>query len=479
MKSLPLDQILSNAGKGSIKEARSTSFSMGAADQDQGFTSAIGYHIYTKIKLRALLTDPDNLSNAGRYLKVVNAFTRSAEKLCLATGVRLLEVQGHVHHFLCPQEDTDIVKLEEFCTALNIIAYQQIEKIAGKDGWGGFSCTAEHGFTVILNTANNSVISLGPAANNPAKKLHKGTDASTLVYRRSDAAPFTWNTIVLEKSGFTKFASASKGLYESQVFGAEEYFSQPITPEVVRLRSYADIGRGVPESPVRVQGHFFRADLTGFTARVKAATKDNKQIELMNLAVEIDSIIREAESILVRYSRKVVILPWAGDCANFVVLPSDPSTFASERGGVPPDMSCYWMAELKKVARNYSWTIGVACAGPDDKLVGQQGVLLLAQIVGENRRYEIAAGWGVGRSIRAQDHDAASGGDTVMPIEDYKTLKASVQQVFSACDGNYEFYKGRIDCEELRNSEVVALSAATTTQQKYDLPVSRPWFVTM
>ena len=473
MERRSLSQIISHAAQRSgVKEAREFA---SAASTGPGFRETRGFHIYSKIKLRNLLTDPEDMPKAGRYLRVVTAFTKAAEQICELNGSLLLEVQGHVHHFYLEQAEPDVNLLRRFCATLNYMAYTEIEPIAGADGWGGFSCTAEYGGSVILNaeSESKSVISLGPCANNPAKKLHAGTDASTLVYRLNDTAKWDIEDLPREFKGLTKFASADQLILETQVRGASTFFREDAGYEIVKLAAFPD--EFSASRPFRAQGHFVRADLNGFTKRVKEASSANDASKLKELAIEINQIVTGAERALKTYGRRIKLFPWAGDCANFFVFPSFGADFSSEEAEVPSDGSCYWKRNLKKIAPRYDWTIGAAGAGPRDLPTASHGIVLIAQINGLRRDYLIAAGWGVGKSIKAQENDGAQSGDLVVPTDDFSVMVEVAKSSMKACGESRSYFHGSIDCGRLMSRSISALSVGTSTQASFDLPKPNPW----
>jgi hypothetical protein len=464
MRSTDLQSVLASASFGVTAEQRG---------RDGQFSLQNGFHLYTKLKLKALLTDPENLEKASRYLRVVEVFSKASERACQLAGCVLLEVQGHVHHFFVPCVTPDYGKLFRLAASLNVLAYEVIQPIAG-DGWNGFAVTAEFGDSIILATTSGSVISLGPCANNPAKKLHQGTPSSTLTYRVTDAG--IWSASVLPQTA-QDFGAASIGSdngYEALAGETRRILNETTALDVTFLRSDANLAADLWVRPVRVQGHFARADLNGFTALVKEAfSSTNKSAAIAALVTEINSVIKEAERAMDAYpGRRMVQLPWAGDCANFVVFSAAGENFRVTQEKAPVKIGAYWVGSTKLASQNYGWTIGVAGGGPEDKATMAQGIVLLARITVGQRSFAIAAGWGVGKSIRAQEADGARKGDTVVHEADHALLSSINQKLFSDTQTT-QYLRAHLTEEILQTAAVGALTYSSTKES--GVPAPKPW----
>jgi hypothetical protein len=439
--------------------------------QDRQFSLQNGYHVYSKLKLKALLTDPENTEKAGRYLRIVEVFSKAAERACISFACELLEVQGHVHHFFLPCQTPDIQRLIRFAASLNSIAYEIIQPIAG-DGWNGYATTAEFGDSIILATSSGSVISLGPCANNPAKKLHAGVQSGRLTYRDSDSSQWTERQLPQNVRMFILEAADAGPGYEQLARETRQLFETIRPQEIGFARSEAELN-SLWSRPVRVQAHFTRADLNGFTALVKEAfSSANKSASVISLVQEIDGVIQEAERALKTFpDRRIIQMPWAGDCVNFVAFGRSKEPFRVTQGRAPAEIGAYWNDSTKLASTRYGWTIGVAGGGPLEKATAAQGSILLARITVGDRLFDIAAGWGVGKSIRAQEAEGARKGDTIVHEADKNLLDSIYQNLFSATETS-QFFRAQLTEQVLSKAMVGGLSYSSS---KSETPSPKPW----
>ena len=94
-------------------------------------------------------------------------------------GVEHLEIQGKRSHFILPckmNDEPSMRRLLAFSSALARVIEAEVRPLAGDD-WIGFAMSADHGRAILVSSrpfdASDSLISLGPAANAPAKKLNR------------------------------------------------------------------------------------------------------------------------------------------------------------------------------------------------------------------------------------------------------------------------------------------------------------------
>jgi len=221
----------------------------------------VGFHVYGEMRFHEALSAPENLKDSERCLRAIYAATILGEECVKTEGGELLEAQGEKLHFLIPAATADGAsrgKVVRFAAAFTQAVYKIVREIAG-EGWGGFSMAAEHGLSIILTTESGSVISLGPAANNPAKRLSQGVPAGTISIWNGSR----WEEEkVLDREALDE---ADRGTFE-RFSGFASRAVQQLQNRRLEVSQLPPSGfrtqfPGREEAPLAMYGHVVRADL--------------------------------------------------------------------------------------------------------------------------------------------------------------------------------------------------------------------------
>ncbi len=442
---------------------RSTAFSA-----SNGITHAWerGFHVYGKLNLFLPLAASEDTTNAARFLRIIQSYAAIADKCAVVAGGTLLEVQGEVIHALLPGELTrDLVnRVLAFSIALANVVYDEIRPIAG-DAWQSFAMSTEHGQAVLIATGNgsaDSIVSLGPAANNPARQL-PNTDAGHLSIRPASLAlvyPIVDNRNAWEQFDLRSPPYLPSGSDVSRTFLLDEsvvraeakriIINSGVTQPLIRVLSESDITTQIENdvnAPFKTQGFYMRADLDGFTADVAVAFEDQSGAAVAQIVTRFDGFMAFADAFAANLNRRVIRLPWAGDCANMILLPRVGRTYRDERRFVPATEPAKWHdlttqadgagQQWRDILLESNWAVGVAGGDKEDE--GADGYLLVANIVTSGRRFKIASGWGACRSRNALEADDVHGQDTVVHKVDYTALSESYREFFKPL--NTLFYR--------------------------------------
>lgn len=464
-----------------------------------------GFHVYGKLNLFLPLAASEDTANATRFLKIIQTYAAIADKCTAVAGGVLLEVQGEVIHALLPGELTrDAVdKLIAFSITLANIVYDELEPMAG-DAWQSFVMSAEHGQAVLVMTGNgssDSVVSLGPYANNPAKQL-PNTEAGHLSLRPDTLALVchdldhrnSWEQFDLRNPPYVPTGSGSSRTFvlnESVMRAAAKQIvaNSANTQPQIRVLTERDITGAVEHdvnSPFKTQGFYMRADLDGFTADVAEAFDDPSGAAVADIVRRFTGFMAFADAFAANLNRGVIRLPWAGDCANMIMLPRSGSTYDQERSYVPATEPAKWHdlttradisgQQWRDILLESNWAVGMAGGDKEDE--GANGYLLVANILTSGRRFKIASGWGACRSRNALEVDGVHGRDTVIHKVDYDALSENFREHFKPL--NTVFYRaGELSMDkvsraavraERQTGPIIAVSAGTT------LPPPRPHY---
>lgn len=407
-----------------------------------------GFHIYSRLGLTLRLAAGEDDKSAARYLRTLEAYTRIIDEAAKAWGVNILEVQGEVMHCLLPSETpnpSSIRRVIGFCSSVTQAVYEVIPKIAGQ-AFDGFKSAADHGRSIVIGLPDNvSVVSLGPCANAPAKQLPNVT-AGHLSMRRQHLEAVgrsgertNWVEVkVLSPSEQTiSWFNHAPAYAQIQNFSAQHHWEFNEATERSIAFGPRSFNFSSSSAPARFQGFFFRADQDGFSKQVEAAFAVGQEQEkkIQQLVEGFRETVQRSLAFNQATSFTCIWLPWAGDCANVILLPRDGQSYDAmrEKAGVIAPKA--WHELWTKMGSNARWAVGMAGGNGEE---GNDGLILVATMYAAGRAFPIAAGWGVRRSADAYQVDGVRGEDTVIPIVDRKALETVYQDAFRSLDSRFD-----------------------------------------
>lgn len=416
-----------------------------------------GFHIYSDLVLNLRLSAAEDDKNSMRYLELLQDYAAVADACAQQVGADILEIQGERVHLLLPEESLTreaIGRLLAFSIAFTQTVYSRIEPKAGVH-WKGFSLAVDFGPAVLLasNCGGGSLVSLGKAANRPAKKLNRGVSTGHCAIRRDALKNFftingdgDWVEInVLDpKDGVAEFANSS--LTEKMSSIAKGIVETRRTINNIAFAKPQDIGDPATckvTSPIRVRGIFLRCDLDGFSKQVDEAFAAG-QDAIIELIQRFRAILNYPHQFIVGLNRPAIEFPWAGDCASLILAARNGEPVEDARKYLPVTAALNWHGQKEiednaKVRwaerlREAKWVIGIACG---DKEEGSDGVILVANLEASGRTFRVAAGWSVKRALDAQETDGAKAEDTVLPNVDYSNLDTVYKKSFGTLDSRF------------------------------------------
>lgn len=444
IKQIPLDALF-NSG------------SAGFSGSD--FSLVTGFHVYGDLSLNLPLSAAEDDKNAIRFLNILQDYASIADVCASKVGAHLLEIHGERVHLLIPAENLSaesFKKLFAFCISFTKTVYEQIKPKAG-DNWDGFAMAADHGPAVLLTSdcGGGSMVSLGNAANRPAKRLGRTPAVKSghcairreLLGRYLPVAEKTdWVEIdVLDPKdvyltyadsnlsssmqSLAKAALANRRAYDRIAFADVALFNDPATSKV--------------NAPTRVRGICLRADLDGFTKQVEKAFSEGPHA-VLQLVTKFREIMKYPRQFTATMKRPCIEMPWAGDCSPLILmtraaekmsdvrkyLPATSATFWHEQQGLENAGKVKWGTYLGEA----KWAVGVACGDEDE---GSDGVILVANLETSGRKFRVAAGWSVRRARDAQEADLVKAEDTVIPKTDHENLDFIYQKPFREHDSRF------------------------------------------
>jgi hypothetical protein len=462
------------------------------------FAFSRGFHVYGDLRINLTLSAAEDDSSARRFLQIIDTYSAIAEECARSVGTEILELQGERIHALTPGETLSeevFQRLFAFSIALTNAVYEEIAPAAGEH-WGGFSMAADFGPAVLIasDCGGGSVVSLGNAANTPAKRLGRTpvVEAGHLALRRHvhEAIEHTlgnaeWIEVnVLQPpekiSRFSNYA-----LNEKLVTLAAAELGRPTSYRniIVAKAAYVDDpSRFSVAEPFRVQGHCLRADLDGFTNQVEAAFKSGPEA-VKRLVKRFHDIMGYARDYARSLNRPVIEMPWAGDCATIILMPRDTETYHDTSRYLPVTAAVKWhdqeAAETtdriawRKLLESAMWALGVA-GGNDEE--GSNGVMLIANVRSSRRAFRVAVGWAPRRSNDGYQASGVRAGDTVIHNVDYQNIDDDYKEAFRELDSRFRVAP-LMKLRELITQKTATLGNSTPLQMPAivrPIPAPRP-----
>lgn len=399
-------------------------------------------HAYIKLDFEHQYENARTAEDAKLFLKSVARAALTTHGIVQHYGGELLEVQGSMIHAGLPvTHDSRGTSARDFVTTLHA-ALQVL--YAGSSRVQGWRMTVDAGKTLVVAGrgahGDDSWVSLGPAANRPAKHLYAQLERPE--ERRElkrfhagfyDAHTNRWTHIDLDRSpqGLGQLKSiAERARRETPTLR----YIEAIGGERTVLGKMAPMGTpGTPASPTADRPHTYfgwvmRSDLDGFSARVAECLGDDHRLQ--ELATDFYRIMDTAAAFVALHSEDLAQLPWAGDnfTASAVFRTHDEYQNAASKRLV--ELCLDFEKEMNEAAEDGGfggWAHGIAGGAPHRNAGGN---VYLAGVEIEGRRFLVGAGEGFGRSAHAFGDVNPDAEQLVVYRPDWNQLDAAYKDVF-------------------------------------------------
>lgn len=456
-------------------------------------TSTMGHHLYVDITLNLALSAAEKDGDAQRYLDILQEYAAIASRAVDVTGARLLEVQGERLHFLVEahsEHDLDAAKrLLTLAYSVVNVAYDRLEPMAATN-WAGCKAAACFGPAIILlsEVGGGSAVSLGRAANEPAKRLSEigGVTAGYLAIPGAALPHFfgpnvgnSWQEINLRtpSEALLRFVENEKRASLN-----DQQFYEGISRVKVESASEAffdSLNKDMRLAPVKVQGLCLKADLDGFSKQVDEAFAKGPQA-IVELVARFRTLLKLPQLFAQSINARTILLPWAGDCATILVIPQSNETFARASTRLPVTSALTWhelpgkAPEIQLSMGTAKWTLGIAAG---DAVEGNDGNMLVAELSARGRHYRVAAGWAVRRADDAYQAADLRGDDSVITDRDHLRLIESYRKAFNQLTSR--FLRASLGALQKARSDAIANATPniiTSSSVGFALPSPRPHF---
>lgn len=447
-----------------------------------------GWHFYSYLKIRPHLIEDTSAYDDRRLMSIYKNYTYAADMAArkALSKCQILEHQGNVIHFFFPEADFGKV-IYPFAKSLAALVEDHVLGYFEKDVVS-FNMATEQGKSVIVESSSptakeseRSTVSLGPCANNPAKRMIKRIEGRICPLSwRDNPDDEEWHVcechveeedreraVIMESfamdSLYSKFDKV-EGVGNMKVLGEQ------LEVEKRKLRNGEVRSR---------EALYFRADMDGFTRKVKEAFDNNKVAELVE---EFISYMKLANAWQIR--SKVVTVsphPWAGDCFNVEIVStsSELYKFVAVRRNEPQGIVRDWEQYVKsdKFSR-FSYRNDKAPVRWVYSIAG--GRILDFVVKTDSREFKLCVGSPVGRTHAAVNFEENEPEYLVMHIDDISLLPQSEQQSFHRYDDKkHQRFKFQTAAKRDRTDGNAAQHAArraeSATVEGVSLFASRPW----
>lgn len=406
------------------------------------------WHLYVHVELAHEQLNAQTKANAKKCLTNIGDAAFAVEYSVASIGGSVIEVQGDLLHAIVPLNVCDESKMVSVATQLHEALKMTFARNEGVLGW---RMSADKGRTLIVDGVDihgdRSLVSLGNAANRPAKKLYQQLAISNeddrklkrgwLVVRRGSEATWKYYNLnlrgsLLESDELRKSAA----VMASREVKIEAF--RPLTksaladPGIVRAQA-ASMQAPENEDPYTGFGWVMRTDLDGFTSRVAVCYDD--PVRLAQLAQDVRHIMQQAANFAEQHEENLVQLPWAGDKFTAAVVYQTKDDYLESCSEGIIEFSIDFNESLDKEASHAGfggWAHGVA-GGPEVH-ANAQGNIFIGSVSFGNRRFLIGAGLGMGRSNQAFIDIAIKPDEMGLFDSDYKTLSDGYSKCFEACE---------------------------------------------
>lgn len=451
-------------------------------------------HLYVRLEFEHRFEVARTAEDARGFLRSVARAALAAAHLASEFEGALMEVQGSVLHIALPSSGDDLA-VARFAADLHW-AYRALFNgpNARVHGW---RMASDQGNTMVVRGrgvhGDDSLVSLGRAANRPAKHLfaqmelpEEDRQLKRFSLGVRDVGTGAWRHRRLEDLP-SRMHKAQAAAHKATMSDPTIDFTRPTAMSGARAGA-APIGpAGSPQSPSadRPQAYFgwvMRADLDGFTARVDGCFDDD--LRLQELARDFYAIMEAAAEFVGRHRESLVQLPWAGDNFTAAALFASKAEYDAAIARRLVELSLDFekdMGGITAIAQLRGWAHGVAGGASHGNASGN---VFIGAVIVDGRRFLVGAGEGIGRSAQTFGDINPQASEIVLYEPDWDRLDAPYRKAFEKAvtvrGEQSTLYRAaamsgllRVRAREASASATTIVTLATNRPQPV---VSRPYF---
>lgn len=401
------------------------------------------WHVYVKLEFQQQYETAATKSDGESFVRNVARAAQSIELVLAQEDGIVVEVQGSVIHCLIPDEYCDAAYSQSLCRSMNEALHLTFTDSSRVEGW---RMTMDWGKTLLVQGRgihdDDSYVSLGNAANAPAKHLYaqlslpsednRSLKRFMLGWRAGSQHTWTYQRLSHEVSeSFRKMASERISEIKRTDFSVQNVLSKQAREfQEVRAKAAPIPSPGSnyssSEDPIPLFGWVMRADIDGFTARVEQCFDDDAALQ--SLGESFEEIMDKAAEFAEKHDELLVQLPWAGDNFTAVVVFSDKDAYDEAIETTLVDFALDFSEAMNPVVKLANFKGWAQTAAGGNVHGNSLGNVYVGSVQFEGRRFLIGAGQGVGRSSQAFIDMQPDSGELVVFEEDYSALLKPYQE---------------------------------------------------
>ena len=461
---------------GTFKKAFTLDQSADTPEPSYAFVS--GWHFYAYLDIPSSQEECDDAEDEHAIAKLYHEYTYAAKHIVNVFGDKseLLEHQGSILHFHLQLGVNETELVLAFGHLLATFVLDDVMKNARMPL--RFSMAAEYGTCCILRVpspiqedASYSRVSLGPCANNPAKRLLGSSYVGTwkLSYRSNEADNWQYVDCKADEASrrIIHEAKIARHVTNAKFSSAEAYVRDGVAP--VEDAPYY--------SAIRIPGFVFRADLDGFTKKVHEAFKSGDEVSASLMAESFISFMEKVSEwqMSPRTGVRFITCPWAGDCCTMVVgfinKDGDYDMEEAKRqiSAYPIKLIGQWESELANHQKSNgldAWTYSMAFGN----------TRIFTEMI-DDTPYRLTVGWPVSVSHEGINATGTDKGDLIMHKDDVAQMTPAAQNGFRYLSAKFRRQDDVARQKTIKES-VVALGHAAHCKSYHSQSVAetRPYF---
>lgn len=402
-------------------------------------------HIYVMLDFKPEFEHAATADHAKGFLSSVARASMAADQIAQRYNGLLLEVQGSVLHIGLQQRyDKQLLdSARAFASELHWV-YRRLFPDQQKrvQGW---RMTIDAGKTLVVAGrgvhGDDSYVSLGKAANRPAKHLYAQLELPEaerqlnrfyVGYRTLPTGRWLHenldNTTQRLEEAVEKIVANARTAEPKLDFSETVGGWKQVTARARPIGTPGSPTSPTPDKPHTYFGWILRSDLDGFTARVEACFDND--VELRKLAEQFYCLMDSAAQFVERHKLELLQLPWAGDNFTAAAVFSEKAEYDAAIPKRLVELTLDYDKNMVSAAVECGfggWANAVAGGDPNGNAAGN---VFLAGVEVDGRRFLVAVGEGVGRSVQAFGDIDPKAKDLVLYEPDWKRLHDSYRAAF-------------------------------------------------
>lgn len=390
------------------------------------------WHVYLKLKFEEKYEKASCKGDAKVFLGNVGRAGYISELVAKSHAGMVSEVQGSMIHIVLPNSSD----IRQFAGELHI----ELEKHLGNTKVGSWVMSAQSGLTLLVDApgihGDNSIVSLGNAANSAAKHLYKQlaiTNEESRELKQNHIAIYegSWRHLKLDDLVIiTNSRTKERRILFEDVIKVEAHSRKAAVLDIHAQAAPLENG-GSPsnDNPSAYFGWTMRADLDGFTKRVKDCRDDPQA--MLELAQSFRSIMYVAKDFADKHESNLVQLPWAGDNFTAAVVFDKKDDYEEERPRGTVEFSLDFDDAMHEQTQELNLNGWAQAVGGDTAHGNANGNIYIGSVSFDDRRFLIATGIGVGYTLQAFVDVEIDVKEVAIYAEDYNKLTEYYKAQFS------------------------------------------------